>query len=497
MHDMAGPHKPVIMRLTRELAPLALADWAQAIAAALRAGDRVLSLFGRRAGNAQTVVTAVLLRAAGGLEVLRGSGRPDEGYPSLTTRFPAVQMLERELWEQTGLVPQGHPWLKPVRFEGERQRRMHEVPFFTVRGQEVHEVGVGPIHASVIEPGHFRFMCHGETVHHLEIQLGYQHRGIEALMLQRPLPALTPLAETIAGDTSIAHAWAHCAAIEALAGVQMAPEVELVRGIALELERIAMHLVALTGLATDIAFLQGGATYGRLRTAIINATMRVCGSRFGRGWLRPGGVRHGITPELRADLLKTLAAFSRDFAEVNDLMRAARSVKSRFQGVGVVSHQAAQDIGMVGLAGRASAVALDTRASLPGRLHERHPAELLIEPGGDCWARLVLRMREVDASLRWLEAALGDTNTRLDGHALQPPGRVYPDTLCVSVREGFRGPVLHALETGPDGRLLHVKLQDPSLFNWFGLALAVRNNEISDFPICNKSFDLSYCGNDL
>lgn len=316
-------------------------------------------------------------------------------------------------------------------------------------------------------------------------------------MLQRPLPALTPLAETIAGDTSIAHAWAHCAAIEALAGVQMAPEVELVRGIALELERIAMHLVALTGLATDIAFLQGGATYGRLRTAIINATMRVCGSRFGRGWLRPGGVRHGITPELRADLLKTLAAFSRDFAEVNELMRAARSVQSRFQGVGVVSHQAAQDIGMVGLAARASAVALDTRASLPGRLYERHPAELLIEPGGDCWARLVLRMREVDASLRWLEAALGGVDTRLDGHALQPPGRVYPDTLCVSVREGFRGPVLHALETGPDGRLLHVKLQDPSLFNWFGLALAVRNNEISDFPICNKSFDLSYCGNDL
>lgn len=497
MHDMAGPHKPVIMRLTRELAPLALADWAEAVAAALRAGDRVLSLFGRRAGNAQTVVTAVLLRAVGGLEVLRGSGRPDEGYPSLTARFPAVQVLERELWEQTGLVPQGHPWLKPVRFEGERQRRMHEYPFFTVRGQEVHEVGVGPIHASVIEPGHFRFMCHGETVHHLEIQLGYQHRGIEALMLQRPLPALTPLAETIAGDTSIAHAWAHCAAIEALAGVQMDPEVELVRGIALELERIAMHLVALTGLATDIAFLQGGATYGRLRTAIINATMRVCGSRFGRGWLRPGGVRHGITPELRADLLKTLAAFSRDFAEVNELMRAARSVQSRFQGVGVVSHQAAQDIGMVGLAARASAVALDTRASLPGRLYERHPAELLIEPGGDCWARLVLRMREVDASLRWLEAVLGGVDSRLDGHALQPPGRVYPDTLCVSVREGFRGPVLHALETGPDGRLLHVKLQDPSLFNWFGLALAVRNNEISDFPICNKSFDLSYCGNDL
>lgn len=497
MPDMAGPHKPLALRLTRELAPLALADWAVACADALAAGDRVLSLFGRKADDAQVVVSAVLLRAAGGLEILRGSGPVAGGYPSLTARFPAVQVLERELWEQTGLVPHGHPWLKPVRFEGERQRRLHEYPFFPVRGQEVHEVGVGPIHASVIEPGHFRFMCHGEQVHHLEIQLGYQHRGVEALMLQRPPQALAPLAETIAGDTSIAHAWACCAAVEALAGVQLAPEVELVRGIALELERIAMHLVAITGLATDIAFLQGGATYGRLRTAIINATMRVCGSRFGRGWLRPGGVRHGITPELRADLLKTLAAFSRDFTEVNELMLAARSVRSRFQGVGVVSRQAALDIGLQGLAARACGVTIDTRASLPGRLYERHPAEVLTEPGGDCWARLVLRMREIDASLRWLHAALSADDVQLDGPALQAPNRLYPDTLCVSVREGFRGPVLHALETGPDGRLLHCKVQDPSLLNWFGLALAVRDNEISDFPICNKSFDLSYCGNDL
>lgn len=497
MPDLRAPHEPVALRLTRELPPLALAGWAAACAEALATGDRMLSLFGRRAGDARVVVTAVLLRAAGGLEILRGSGPVEGGYPSLTARFPAVQVLERELWEQTGLVPQGHPWLKPVRFEGERQGRMHEYPFFSVRGQEVHEVGVGPIHASVIEPGHFRFMCHGERVHHLEIQLGYQHRGIEALMLQRPLQALTPLAETVAGDSSIAHAWAHCTAVEALAGVRLAPEVDTVRAVALEMERIAMHLVALTGLATDIAFLQGGATYGRLRTAIINATMRVCGSRFGRGWLRPGGVRHGITPELRADLLKTLTAFSHDFTEVNELMLAARSVQSRFRGVGVVSHQAAIDIGLQGLVARACAVPFDTRASLPGRLYERHPAEVLTEPGGDCWARLVLRMREIDASLRWLERVLGTVDAALDGQALQALRPLPADALCVSVREGFRGPVLHALETGPEGRLLHVKLQDPSLFNWFGLALAVRNNEISDFPICNKSFDLSYCGNDL
>lgn len=492
-----GLAHPVVTVAACEGAPMDLHDWAAACAQAMRTGQRMLTLYGRRESADQALLTAVLLREPGGMAILRGRGPIAQGYPSLTAEFPSVQMFERELWEQTGLEPLGHPWLKPVRFEGERQCRLGDYPFFTVRGQEVHEVGVGPIHASVIEPGHFRFMCHGEQVHHLEIQLGFQHRGIEALMLQRPPLALATLAETIAGDTSIAHTWAYCAAVEALGDITLPIEAEFVRGVALELERIAMHLVALTGLATDIAFLQGGATYGRLRTAIINATMRVCGSRFGRGWLRPGGVRHGITPALRADLLKTLSSFSRDFSEVNALVLGARSVQSRFQGVGTVSHRAATDIGMVGLAARASGVAVDMRASLPGRLHERQPAELLIEPSGDCWARMVLRMREVDASLRWLETVLGGNVAASLDAPLQPPARLDADTLCVSVREGFRGPVVHALETGSDGRLLHYKVQDPSLLNWFGLALAVRHNEISDFPLCNKSFDLSYCGNDL
>jgi Ni,Fe-hydrogenase III large subunit len=274
-----------------------------------------------------------------------------------------------------------------VRFEGERQQHMAEYPFFTVRGQEVHEVGVGPIHASVIEPGHFRFMCHGEQVHHLEIQLGYQHRGVEALLLRRPAMALTSLVESIAGDTSIAYAWGHCAALEALVGAPPGIETERVRGVALELERIAMHLASLNGLATDIAFLQGGATYGRLRTAIINATMRVCGSRFGRGWLRPGGVRFGLGDERRRDLLATLAAFAPDLAQVNELMLSARSVQSRFRGVGIVTRQAASELGLVGLVARASGVGVDTRTQLPGALYSAQPVAMLTEDTGDCWGR--------------------------------------------------------------------------------------------------------------
>lgn len=514
--NQKAPNHPVVTLSTRDAAPLALADWAGACAAALSAGERMISLFGRVAAvgaGPDVIVTAVLLSDADGLRLLRGRGARGDGYPSLTPRYPALQMFERELFEQTGIAPQGHPWLKPVRFEGAGQQRMHDYPFFTVRGNEVHEVGVGPIHASVIEPGHFRFMCHGEQVHHLEIQLGYQHRGVEAQLLQRPPLALTPLVESIAGDTSIAYAWAYCAAVEALAdghgtgGTRITDTAERVRGVALELERIAMHLVALNGLATDIAFLQGGATYGRLRTAIINATMRVCGSRFGRGWLRPGGVRFGITDALRDDLLATLAAFAQDLTQVNQLMLGARTVAARLHNVGVVDTRTARDIGLVGVTGRASGVAFDIRTCLPGRLYAAHPVHLLTETSGDCQARMHQRMGEIDESLRWLNQVLGDRQLALTepgseqaGAAQQtpnPPGRLRPDTLCLSVREGFRGPVVHALETGEDGALLHYKVQDPSLLNWFGLALALRDNGISDFPICNKSFDLSYCGNDL
>lgn len=491
-----GPTKSTVMALTCELAPMRLDAWAEACGQSLEAGGRLVALFGRAEGE-ELVVTAVLRSPGAGLGVLRSRAPKGARYPSLTARFASAQMPERELWEQTGLVPDGHPWLKPVRFEGERQQRMDEYPFFTVRGRDVHEVGVGPIHASVIEPGHFRFMCHGERVAHLEIQLGYQHRGVESMLLKRQPLALTTTIESVAGDSSIAYAWGYCAAVEALAGVQLCREVELVRGVALELERVAMHLVALTGLATDIAFLQGGATYGRLRTAIINVTQRICGNRFGRGWLRPGGVRSALGEALRSDLLQTLEAFAKDFHEVNELMLAARSVRSRVQGTGTVDTRTAMDLGLVGLAARASGVPVDARWDLPGRLYSDCPIELLTESTGDCWARMQLRMREIEESLRWLNRVVAMPELDMSSNVLERFGPLYPDTLCVTVREGFRGPVVQALETGTDGQLLHYKVQDPSMLNWFGLAQAVRENEISDFPLCNKSFDLSYCGNDL
>lgn len=492
---------PLLICNVSELSHSALAEFANACRQRLDDGERLLALFGRRAENtaATLAVTAVFQPPGGSLSALRATAQAGEHYPALTAKHPSAQIYERELWEQTGLSPDGHPWLKPVRFEGERQQRMADYPFFQVRGQEVHEVGVGPIHAGVIEPGHFRFMCLGEQVHHLEIQLGYQHRGVEALLLRRPPQTLAASIESACGDSAVAYAWAYCNAVEALTDSAISGETEVLRGIALEMERVAMHLATLNGLATDIAFVQGTGTYGRLRTAMINASQRVSGNRFGRGWLRPGRAR-GITDALRQDLIQTLSATATDVAGINDLMRAALSVRARFQGTGVVSRKTAQDLGLTGLVTRASGVALDARSELPGRLYTQRPISTLTEATGDCWARMVLRMREIDVSIGWLLDILNDGGQNLAADRFQRDvlnAPLRPNALCVSLIEGPRGPVLHALETGERGQLLHYKLQDPSLPNWFGLAMAVRDNPISDFPICNKSFDLSYCGNDL
>ena len=486
----------------RDVAATSLHELMQLCGQRLQAGERLLTLFGRPApelGANIIMVTAVLQPAQGALVILRATALRGEHYRCLTAQHPAAQILERELWEQTGLFPDGHPWLKPVRFEGERQQHMTDYPFFKVRGQEVHEVGVGPIHASVIEPGHFRFMCLGENVHHLEIQLGYQHRGVEGLLLHRPVWQLTPLVESICGDSAVAYAWGYCAALEFMSNQPPAPAVQASRAIALEMERIAMHLATLGGMATDIAFLQGGATYGRLRTAVINASQRVCGNRFGRGWIRPGQAKP-LSEALQQDLTQTLRAFAPDFTQINQLMLAARSVQARLHGTGTVSQQAALDLGLVGPVARASGVALDARSQWPGAAYGHAPLPMVTEPDGDCWARMRLRMREVDASVAWLLQLLGDTTLDLSqaGQVQRSiPAALQAETLCVSLVEGTRGPVLQVLETSATGELRHYKVQDPSTANWFGLAFAMRDNAISDFPICNKSFDLSYCGNDL
>ena len=472
---------------------LEIGPWRTRLLERARAGQRVVTMYGRPEG--ERVLLTVVHQDGARLSVARTVVSPALGYHELTSDLPGLHCFERELHEQLGVRIAGHPWLKPIRFQGKDQAAMASYPFYRVDGKEVHEVAVGPIHAGVIEPGSFRFMCWGEQVRHLEIQLGYQHRGVERRLLAGDPRRLAPLVETIAGDTSVAHAWAYGAAIERLAGAEVDPVAELARAIVLELERVAMHLAGLSGMAADVGFLQGATTYGRLRTTAINTTMRLCGSRFGRSAVRPGGVALRWSPELLGDVRAGVDLLRADLPIINACFLESHTVRDRLQRVGVLTGAQAEALGVVGLVARASGLAVDIRQVVAGGPYRRHPIALQMFDHGDCWARACVRVAELDTSLAWLASVLA-TEPRW-GARPAAIGALAPRRLAVAVVEGWRGEVVHCLETDAAGLLAHYKVQDPSLRNWMGLAIAVRDNEISDFPICNKSFDLSYCGSDL
>ncbi len=476
------------------LATLDARAWREEIANRLQDGMRAITFFGRTSGPT-AILTCVLADSQYRLLILRTEIDPRQGYHELTTEFPSLQAFEREMHEQLGLHIAGHPWLKPIRYEGGAQGSMSAYPFYKIDGKEVHEVAVGPIHAGVIEPGSFRFMCEGEKVHHLEIQLGYQHRGVEKKLLQGDARRLGPLIETIAGDSSVAHAWAYCASIEALAGADLEAGADVFRAIALELERVAMHLSGMAGLSTDLGFLQGASTYGRLRTIAINSMMQLCGSRFGRSAVRPGGAGTRMSLAMTTELSGNVGLLQRDLAIINDRFASSMTVQHRLRGIGILSRNDAVQLGLVGMVARASGVRMDARQMTHQGIYKYVPPGSPILEEGDCRARAHIRIEEMKASLTWLKEVLARHPELLPKQASL--GALPPNRLTVSIVEGWRGEVVHCLETGNAGELIHYKIQDPSLRNWFGLAIAVRGNEISDFPICNKSFDLSYCGNDL
>jgi Ni,Fe-hydrogenase III large subunit len=455
-------------------------------------GGRVVALFGTGAVPAVELVAVVAVDHLGVLRVARTT--IDGGaYPSLTPDVPQVHLFEREIHEQTGLVPDGHPWLKPVRFTRPGDH-VGVMDYYAVEGESVHEVAVGPVHAGIIEPGHFRFQCHGETVFHLEISLGYQHRGIERALLREPAKRTLHLAETLAGDTTIGHATAHCEAIEAISNTRVPPRAHAIRAVALELERLANHVGDLGALAADVAFLPTASYCGRIRGDFLNLTATICGNRFGRSLVVPGGVAFDIDEAMARDLTQRLDAAERDARGAIELMWGSATVMSRFEDTGVVSAATATELGLVGPSARASGLGRDVRIDHPWGLYQLQSVPMSTATTGDVYAR---------ARVRWLEAVrsmlfVRDLLSSLPGG---PPrasiGEVEPNRFAVAMVEGWRGEIAHVARTDSAGRLVSYKVVDPSFHNWMGLAMALRDQAISDFPVCNKSFNLSYCGHDL
>lgn len=418
-----------------------------------------------------------------------------EHYDSLTRECPAFHWFERELHEQTGIVPDGHPWLKPIRFTGDVEPAVTN--YFTLEGHGTHEVAVGPVHAGVIEPGHFRFQCLGEDVHTLEISLGYQHRGIESMLVNGP-DARTPFVmETIAGDTSTANAGAYSAIIQALhSGSRISARAQAIRLVAWELERIANHIGDLGALSGDAAFLPTASFCGRIRGDFLNMTAAICGNRFGRGLVTPDGVGYDINNELAEKLLGLIHDNSRDLDNALDLMLDEPTVLDRFETTGTVSPETAQAIGLVGMAARACGLQRDIRVTHPYGAYQNCKINCVTAPDGDVMSRVMVRRNELKESLDIVNSTLASLPTDTDSvSADSTPAK--PNAIAVSLAEGWRGELCHVALTNNEGRFLKYKVVDPSFHNWFGLAMALRNEQISNFPICNKSFNLSYCGHDL
>jgi len=484
---------------------LNLAEFRREVIDGAAQGLQVAALFGQQVAD-QVRLYAVLIDDEQGLLCAFRTEVGDR-YASMTPECPQVHWFEREIAEQWGVVPEGHPWLKPIRFH-RTYRPPHDawgrsptvqplpsvIDFYRVEGSEVHEVGVGPVHAGVIEPGHFRFQCHGEHVFHLEISLGFQHRGIERALVGGPTKRTMHYMETMAGDTSIGHGTAYCQAMEALAGIEAPLSAQIIRGIALELERLANHTGDLGALAQDIGYLPTESFCGRLRGDFLNATGTICGSRFGRGLVRPGGVMCGIDTAMANTLVERLTQALTDVKGSTDLLWETLSVQARFEETGAVSRSDAEQLGLVGMAARACGVERDIRHDLPSGVYRFAQLPVSTWHTGDVFARAYVRGLEIQRSG---EFVLEQLQAPIQGELRQPLGPLKPNHLVASLVEGWRGEICHVAITDSAGQFAHYKVVDPSFHNWIGLAMALRGQQISDFPVCNKSFNLSYCGHDL
>ncbi len=414
-----------------------------------------------------------------------------KSYESFTQTIPAFHIFEREFYEEFGIKPLNHPWLKPVRINQDKY------PFFEMKGEDIHEVAVGPIHAGVIEPGHFRFMCQGEKVYDLEIMLGYQHRGAEEIFLKNP-KYNNRLAESVCGDSVIGYNMAYSQLMELLSDTTISNKAQIIRRIALEMERIAIHIGDMGAIAGDMAYLMGASIFGITRTLVINTMLEISGSRFGRGLINVGGVNFDIDEKMSDKITAMLDDVAKTVDRTTKIMLKTPSCISRMERTGVVSMETAKALGAVGMAARSSGVDIDTRFDFNDKWYTSLDVVKPFKATGDVHSRFKLRYKEIKQSMQIVKKLLAKLKDyKEEPIKTTPNGVISPNSFAISMTEGWRGEIVHIAITGANSELLRYKMKDPSFNNWYMLAMAVRNNGVSDFPLCNKSFNLSYCGNDL
>lgn len=454
-------------------------------------------------------------------------------YSSLTPHIPQCHWFERSTWDMFGLKPTGHPRLKhnllhepydsslfPLKTSEEVQT--HETERFykclEVDGQGVYEVPVGPIHAGIIEPAHFRFSCLGEVILNLEIRLGYVHRGIEKRMVETPVSKMRFVAESIAGDMIAANGLAHAIAIESCMNLDVAQSDRVLRNVSLEIERVAMHVNDLSGIAGDIGFSAVASSMAIVRGDVLGCAELLAGTRFQKGFVKPGGVSRRPSAQALGLLRQKLKTIQPKLEPLFEFIFSNQVAQDRMRNVGVLTPKLAADFGVIGPAGRASGIAYDARQCFA---RDDYPQlRVPVETAGDVYSRAKIRVLEIRNSLQLMDeqldtysppavadenldknrsvaSSIGGIRSGSIGGSRSAGFQLPPNSVGIGVVESHRGELIHLLFTDAQGKASRYAIKDPSVNNWTALAIAVRNCLLSDFPLCNKSFALSYSGHDL
>jgi Ni,Fe-hydrogenase III large subunit/Ni,Fe-hydrogenase III component G len=501
--SMAGASKVFSLTVTCD-------EWCQAAEDMATHGGRLLSLWAGHDGTGDDAVRAAYIADSGVLVLSLPVIASDTRYPGIERWFPSASRMQRAVTDLSGLRStdvDARPWLRhaawPETFHpliDSDAKLSPTVPvidhytFVPVEGDGVHEIPVGPVHAGIIEPGHFRFSVVGEKVLRLEARLGYAHKGIERRFTEFPLLSGHRLAARVSGDSAVAFSWAYCQAFEGMTATYLPARANWLRALALELERLANHLGDLGAIGNDAGFAFGLAQFSRLKEQLLRATEQALGQRYLMDFIVPGGTRVDLSS---TDALLLLESVESIFAEVNTLRTIYdehSGLRDRFAGAGVVTPVLAARLGLTGLAGRASGQAFDLRCDLPCDPYDGMEVKKAVHTEGDVAARVAVRFDEVTESTGLMQRILSQLPV-----GLHQVGPTVPNEGAqgIGMIEGWRGPIFLALEAGDGGMIRRCHPHDPSWQNWPVIEHAVIDNIVPDFPLINKSFNLSYSGHDL
>jgi Ni,Fe-hydrogenase III large subunit/Ni,Fe-hydrogenase III component G len=487
--------------------------WRQSAEELRKTGGRFLTLWGAddRDRDGCFRVYAVYLLPDARVAVLEHEMRDETHptYPTIADLFPSASRLERSTHDLLGIAstnPDKRAWLRhggwpatvfPLRrdVDGKQQHPVvsEPYPFLHVEGDGVHEIPVGPVHAGTIEPGHFRFSVVGEKVLRLEERLGYTHKGIAKRFEEMKQRDAYRLAARISGDSAVASSWAYCAALEAITQTVCKPRAAALRALALEHERIANHLGDLGALGNDAGFAFGLTQFSRLKEDFLRANAAAFGARYLFDYILPGGVATDLTDQARNLLLSRYTELEAAVNDLRSIYDEHAGLQDRFRDAGCLKCELAESLGVLGLVGRASGVACDLRFDHPWPPYTRLNPVIATQTSGDVAARVQVRFDELIESIRQCRALLKEIPS---GSMESSVPVAEANRLGLGLVEGWRGPVLIALETGPEEGIRRCHAHDPSWQNWPLLEYAILGNIVPDFPLINKSFNLSYSGQD-